>query len=231
MRELGAKQRDIGRKLDELGRKLRHDAEAAKEKFPEAAASAAKLADQMDQAGMPGLAREAAQNLLEGRAGEARPQAQQLHEEMEKLFAENGQPGQQGVEQGIDPALQHQSAMNPADSYRQMMQSLNFRPAPGGGPSGAGQAGMMASGSVPGDADVIGGESLIEGPLSSAVAGRGDQGGAGLPGSPTARIDNPDDGRPDELSSRRTTTPGSSTLLLEYENIADAYFRRLTTEK
>ncbi|MNC95323.1 hypothetical protein D3C83_124150 [compost metagenome] len=78
---------------------------------------------------------------------------------------------------------------------------------------------------------MIGGESLLEGPLSNAVAGRGDQGGAGLPGSPTARVDAADSGKPDELSSRRTATPGSSTLLMEYENIADAYFRRLTTEK
>jgi hypothetical protein len=90
---------------------------------------------------------------------------------------------------------------------------------------------MMAFGQVPGEADVIGGESLLDGPLSRAMAGRGDQGGDGLAGSPTARIDAPDSGKPDELSSRRTATPGSSSLLMEYENIADAYFRRLTTEK
>ncbi|MCW1923725.1 hypothetical protein OKA05_14255 [Luteolibacter arcticus] len=230
MREMGAKQRELGRKLDELGRKLKQDAEAAKEEFPQAAESAQQLADAMDQAGMPGMARDAAQDMLEGRADGAHPQAQKLLEEMEKLFAENGQPGLQGVQQGMDQALRLDRGMNPGDSFRQMMQSLNFR-SPGGGPSGAGASGMMAAGQVPGEADVIGGESLLDGPLSRAMAGRGDQGGDGMPGSPTARIDAADSGKPDELSSRRTATPGSSSLLMEYENIADAYFRRLTTEK
>ncbi|MCW1884128.1 hypothetical protein OKA04_05260 [Luteolibacter flavescens] len=230
MREMGAKQRELGRKLDDLARKLEQDAAAAKEEFPQAAESAQQLADAIGQAGMPGMAREAAQDMLEGRADGAHPRAQQLHEEMEKLFAENGQPGLEGVQQGMDQALRLERGMNPGNSFRQMMQSLNFRPGPGGG-SGKGASGMMASGSAPGDTDVIGGESLMDGPMSQAMAGRGDQGGAGMSGAPTARIDAADSGKPDELSSRRTTTPGSSSLLMEYENIADAYFRRLTTEK
>lgn len=77
---------------------------------------------------------------------------------------------------------------------------------------------------------LLGGESLSEGSIADAIAGRGDGGGQGNPGGPTARIDKPDRSNVTEPSSRRTSTPDSGTLLLQYENIADAYFRRLTTK-
>jgi hypothetical protein len=120
--------------------------------------------------------------------------------------------------------------MNPGDSLRQMMLSKNFRPLPGEGPSGAGMGGFMASAQMDGTPALLGGESLLDGPIANAIAGKGDAGGAGMPGPPTARLDRPDPGNVDQQSARRTGTPGSGTLLLEYENIADAYFRRLTTK-
>lgn len=230
LRDMGARQRNLAQKLEQLEEKLRHDAEAAQEEFPEAASSAKQLADQMDGAGMPGLARKAAQSMLDAKGGDSHAQAKNLHEEMDRLFEEAGQQGQQGVAKGLDRALQLQRRMNPGDSLRQMLLSKNFRPLPSEGQSGEGMGGMMASSALDANAMLLGGETLMDGPIANALSGRGDQGGTGKPGAPTARLDKPDETKVDAQSARRTTTPGSSTLLLEYEKIADAYFRRLTTK-
>ncbi len=231
LRDLGARQRELAPKLDQLEKKLRHDAEAGKEKFPEAAASADELADQMESADMPGLARQAAKSMLEGKAGDSHAQADNLHEEMNKLFEDAGQEGQQGVAQGFDRALtlQHRG-MKGGDSLRQMMMSKNFRPLPGEGGNGGGLGGEMASSMMDGEPQLLGGESLMDGPIASAIAGMGDEGGTGTPGAPTARLDQGDGSDVDQQSARRTSTPQGTTLLLNYENIADAYFRRLTTK-
>jgi len=230
MRDMGAQQRELAQDLDQLAKKLERDAAAADEKFPEAASSARNLASQMDAADMPGLARQAAQSMLDGKQGEARARAANLQDEMDKLMEDASQPGQQGVAQGLDRQLQLLRGMAAGDSLRQMMLSKNFRPLPGEGQSGGGIGGFMASSAMDGDPQLMGGESLMDGPIASSIAGLGDQGGAGIPGSPTARIDPADPANVDQQSARRTSTPGTSTLLLEYETIADAYFRRLTTK-
>jgi len=230
LRDMGARQRDLAQKLKQVEDKLRHDADAAQEKFPEAAASAAQLADQMDAAGMPGLARKAAQSMLDAKGGDAHAQAKNLHEEMNRLLEEAEPQAQQGLAQGFDRALRFQRRMNPGDSMRQMQLSRNFRPLPSEGQSGAGMGGLMASSAMDASPMMIGGESLMDGPIVGAISGRGDQGGPGQAGSPTAKVDRPDEAKVDAQSARRTSTPGSSTLLMEYENIADAYFRRLTTQ-
>jgi len=229
LREMGAQQRELAQKLDQLGKKLRHDADAAEEKLPNAAESARKLADQMDAADMPGLARKAAQSMLQSDADQAHAQAMNLQQEMERLFDENVQPGQQNVAGELDRVLQLNRKMNPGDSLRQMMMSRNFRPLPGQGGS-AGAEGQMSNAMSDQDGLLLGGESLMDGPIADSIAGRGDQGGQGAAGSPTAKIDRPDQANTDQQSSRRTGTPDSSNLLLQYENIADAYFRRLTTK-
>ena len=228
LRELGAKQRDLSGKLDELEKKLRHDAEQGEEKFPEAAASAKQLADAMDSANMAGQARDAASDMFLGKAPEGHSQAQNLSDEMERLF-EDAEQGQQQAGEGLDRALRLQRGMKPGDSLRQMLLSKNFRPLPGQGGQGAG--GMMANSMLPdGTSLLLGGESLMDGPIARSIPGKGNAPGEGMPGSPTASIDPAAPPENDLNSARRTSTPGSSTLLLEYENIADAYFRRLTTK-
>lgn len=227
LRELGAKQRELSGKLKELEDKLRHDAEQATEKFPEAAASAQRLADAIDSANMPGTARDAASDMLLGKADEGHSQAQNLSDEMEKLF-EEAQQGQQQAGQGMDRTLRLQRGMDPGDSLRQMMLSKNFRPLPG--QAGAGAGGFMSSAMMNGTQMLLGGESLLEGSIESSLLGTGNSPGAGMPGGPTAKIDPASPPENDLESARRTSTPGSSTLLLQYEKIADAYFRRLTTQ-
>jgi len=230
MRELGAKQRNLARELGNLSKKLQQDAAAAKEKLPEAAASAEKLAQAIDDASMPGLARQAAQSMLESKASDSHAQADKLREEMERLMEDATQPGQQRLAMGLDRALRLNRGMNPGDSLRQMMLSNNFRGLPGEGGQAIGEGGLMAMGAMDGNPMLLGVESLMEGPIADAIAGHGDGDGMGAPGAPTARIDKPDRSNVNTPSSRRTSTPDSGTLLLQYENIADAYFRRLTTK-
>ena len=230
MRELGARQRDLARELEQLSKKLNQDADAAQEKFPEAADSAKQLAEDMKQGGLPELARQAAQSLLDSKP-DGHAQASKLQQEMDKLLADAAEPGQQGVAKGMDRALKLQRNMKPGDSLRQMMLSNKFRPLPGQqGQQGMGEGGEMAEGMTEGNPNLLGGESLKDGPIADSIAGRGNNGGNGMPGAPTARLDRPDKSNVDQSSSRRTDTPESSTLLLQYDNIADAYFRRLTTK-
>lgn len=229
LRGLGELQRNQAQQLESLGRKLRHDAEQAKEKFPKAASSAEELAKEIEQQGMPSLARGAAQRMLGSDAASSHAPAKQLHDKMDALFCKTCQQGQQGTQQGFDRALSLNRGMKPGNSFQQMMQSLNFRPSPNEGGSGAGAGGMMASGAIDGNPRVIGGESFMDGPIAQSLAGTGDKGGNGLAGAPSAKLDQADLSKRDQDSSRRTNTPGSGSILLEYENIADAYFRRLTS--
>jgi len=232
LRDMGNRQRDLARQIEQLSAKLEKDAAAAAEKFPEAANSAKQLAEGIQQGNMPGLARESAQKLLDGNAGEGHAEAQNLHEEMQRLMAEAGEPGQNGAAQGLDRALSARARMKPGDSLRQMMLSRKFRTPPGSnnGPAGTGAGGMMAAGTTEGKMQLLGGESLLDGPIAKALGGRGDKGGQGQSGGPAAQLDRPDDASVDAETARRTAAPGASSLLFQYENIADAYFRRLTTK-
>lgn len=227
LRELGAAQRELSGKLKELEEKLRADAEKAIEKFPEAAASASRLAEAIELGNMPGTARDAASDMLLGKAQEGHSQAQNLSDEMEKLF-EDAEQGQQQAGEGVDRALKLQRGMNPGDSIRQMLLSKNFRPLPG--QEGQGAGGSMSSAMMNGSQLLLGGESLMEGFNQRNMPGKGDSAGPGMSGSPTAKIDPATPPENNLESARRTTTPGSSTSLLQYEKIADAYFRRLTTK-
>jgi len=229
LRDLGARQRELARQLEQLANKLEADADAADDIFPEAAGSARELAGAIDAAGMPGLARRAAQNLLDAKGDDGHAQAQHLFEEMDRLCGEAGAAGQAAVAQGLDRALSLRRGMNPGDSLRQMMLSKNFR-MPGSGASGAGEGGFMATAAIDGNVQLLGGESLMDGAIAGAINGRGDGDGPGSPGTPTARLEEADRANLDAESARRTGTPGASSLLSEYENIADAYFRRLTTK-
>ena len=232
LRDLGAKQRELAPKLEELSRKLKHDAEAAEEKFPEAAAEAKELAEAMDSANMPDLARRAAQSMLGNKPDDSHDQAKNLQEEMERLLGEQGEGGEQGqgLAQGLERALGGKNGMKPGDSFRQMMLSRRFRPFPGEGGSGMAQGGFMSRSAMDGKAQLLGGETFMDGPIARSLTGKGDGYEQGQSGAPTALLDPADPGAADLKSARRTGTPQSDTLLMEYENLADAYFRKLTTK-
>ncbi len=224
MRELGAKQRELAQELDQLTKKLRHDADAAEDNLPKAADSARELADKIEKGNMPDLARKAAGNMLKADADKAHAQAHGLQQLMEQLLENGEMPERQQAANELDRILRLQRRMNPGDSFRQMMMSRNFRPLPGA----AGQNGMMNDANA--NSLLLGGESLMDGSISREIAGKGNHGNSGRSGGPTAKIDRADKANVAQEFSRRTSTPNGSSLLLEYESIADAYFRRLTAE-
>lgn len=229
LRDIGAAQRQMAQSLENLARRLQHNAEAAEEAFPEAASSARQLANAIDAAGMPGLARDAAADMLGARAADGHGRAERLHQAMEDLFEDGTPPGHGDFANALDGALRLQRGINPGDSLRQMMLSRLFRPLPGEGGAAAGAGGHMASSATDGNPMLLGGESLMDGPIAQSLSGTGDGAGQGLAAGPTAAIDRPDIAAVDSESARRTDTPSASTLLMQYEDIADAYFRRLTT--
>lgn len=230
LRDMGARQRELAPRLEELSKKLKQDAEAAKEKFPDAAESAEKLADAMDSANMPDLARRAAQSMLGAQPDESHAQAQNLHEEMERLFSEEGENGQQGVAKGLAEALGEMPGMEQGNNLGQMMMSKLFRSLPGEGKSGEGKGGFMSSAAMEGEGKLLGGETFMDGPIAQSLTGRGPGDNRRLSGAPTASLDPADEAANDLESARRTGTPQSDALLMEYENLADAYFRKLTTK-
>lgn len=224
--ELGARQRALGAEIAALREKLEIDAQAASEKFPEASSSARSLADAIDSSNMPGLARQAAAEMLGANPSPAHDQALRLHREMDSLLEDGGAPGRQGVATGFDRALRLNRGMRPGDSFRQMMMSKNFRPLPGNA-----NPGMMGSAMFHNQINLLGSETLMSGGIARLLQGKGAAGSSHSPGAPTARIDPPEDSANSLDSSRRTSTPGETSLLLQYENIADAYFRKLTSRK
>lgn len=229
LEDMAARQRGVGQSLEQLEDKLRKHADAAEEKFPQAAESARELADAMDRAAMPGLARNSSRAMLKGDGHGAHNRAALLLEEMGRLFEEAGEPGMGQMQAGVDGALRLTRGMNPGNSFNQMMQSLNFNPGGMGG-SGAGEMGMMATGGEEGrPKGLMGGESMMLGPIARSMRGqRGPNEQYGAPGGPTAKIDRQDKNRGPEDSTRETNTPESQALFQEYESLTDAYFRSLT---
>lgn len=223
--DIGAKQRELAPKLQELAEKMERDAEAAKEAAPEAAQQAQKMADQIQEGAMPGMARDAASQMMKGDGNGGHEQAQSLLQEMQKLLGENnGEARQQAMEGNLNELLRKNN-IKAGDNFRQMMMSRLFR--------GKGQpnASALSSSFSPGQAEplLLGGESMSDSSIASSVAGEGDQASAGNGDGPTAQIDRASLAEVDESFSRRTDTASGASLLLQYENLANAYFRKLTT--
>ena len=229
LEEMAARERGVGQALDQLEDSLREHADAAEEKFPQAAESARELADAMDLASMPGLARNASRSMLQGDGHGGHNRARLLLEEMGRLFEEAGQPGMAAGEAGLDHALRLQRGMKPGNSFNQMMQSLNFGKGQMGG-GGEGMAGGMATGGMEGTPKgLMGGESQLLGPIARSMrGGKGPNNKYGAPGGPTAKVDRKSGDHGPKDSTRETDTPESQALFQEYESLTDAYFRSLT---
>ena len=229
LEEMAARQRGIGQTLEQLEDNLRKHADAAEGNFPKAAESARELADAMDRAAMPGLARNSSRSMLKGDGLGAHNRAALLLSEMARLFEAAGQPAMGQAQGGVDQALRLTRGMNPGNSFNQMMQSLNFGSGSSGA-SGAGQMGGMATGADEGEAKgLMGGESMMLGPIARTMRGqRGPNEKYGAPGGPSARIDGQEKDHGPDDSTRETSTPESQALLREYESLTDAYFHSLT---
>ncbi|BCX47331.1 glutamyl-tRNA synthetase [Haloferula helveola] len=238
LRDLANRERQLGQRLEQLQEKLRQDAERMRDKMPEMAEAAEQLADQLEHNGLPGQARDAAGEMLEGDAAGANQQAQRLKEQLEEMLGgqpgQGGQPGDAPGEQAAGERLAQLLqgfGMRPGNNFQQMLQSLRFTPPGMGmaqGGAGMGMGGMQAQGMMDGNPQaMLGGESLKGGDIARRLSGMG--GGQGMGGGPGEAVESTELAAEDIRSSRRTDTPESATLMMEYEDVADAYFDRLTT--
>lgn len=226
--DIGAKQREMAPKLQQLAEKLERDAEAAKELAPEAAEQAQEMAEQLKDGALPQLAREAASQMMKGDGENGHEKADNLLQEMQKMLGEdNGQQQMAEMKNGLEKLIQ-KHGMKPGDNFRQMMMSRLFRgkPMPGMTPTPG-----MPSFSSPGEQPpmLLGGESMSDSDIASAVSGEGDNGSSGQGSGPTAKLDHAATAEEHELFSRRTDTANGTSMMSQYESLADAYFRKLTT--
>ncbi|MBB5351486.1 methyl-accepting chemotaxis protein [Haloferula luteola] len=230
LRDLAHAQRQLGQRLDQLEKKLRQDADQLGEDLGDIADAARNLADQMGARGLPGQARDAAGEMLEGDASKAHRQAGHLAQELENLLKGPGDSGQQDGERTLASLLQA-LGLQPGQNFQQMLQSLRFSPPNMGqasGSSGIGLGGMQSQSMIPGiPSMMLGGESFRSGDIARRMAGIG--GGGGLGTGHEAQVEGSAPAPETLRSSRRTDTPQTASLLQQYEAIADAYFQRLTT--
>ncbi|YCM42592.1 DUF4175 family protein [Verrucomicrobiaceae bacterium 227] len=227
LQQLAPGQREVARALEDLKEKLEHHADLAEEKFPKAAQSARDLAEGIERGSFARLGRQSSQAMVSAEGNQSHERAANLEEEMAKLISEC-QGGCAACEnEGFDQYLQI-PGRNPGNSFKQMMQSLNFSPF--GGSGGSGMSGSMATGGRPGQSPALmGGEAMMPGTISGKMAGaKGPGRGTGQGGGPVAKVDEKGDSENSHSSTRRTETPETQAILREYQNITDAYFRTLT---
>ena len=236
LKELAATEKQVGDLLETLSDKLRDDAKTAEKLFPKAAASGKNLADKIDEARMPPLARDATGQMLAGNGEGSFRSADRLRSEMEKLFGECKGGNCPGGDE-LDQYLKLQRSMQPGKNFAQMSRSRKFGMA---GKQGFGLAqgeGMMGnSGYAVADGsklDVMGNEFAPS--RSSATAkqaarmgkGAGTLAGAGSAGE----TDKPDVIKGLNPINRQSGAVTAEAGVEEYNDVVEGYFKAITTKK
>ena len=232
LKEMAGRQRQVANGLTDLQEKLRRHADAAEEQFPKASQSARDLADAIGHDNLSDLGRESSHSMLNGEGEKSHTQATHLEEEMAKYISDCANCQSQGQSE-LDHYLSLSMGSPPGNNFQQMMDSLCFKPGAGQGGSGIGSGGSMATGTMPGQQmGLMGGRALLQGSIGRALAGgSGANGQFGKPGEPLAKVDGSETEKGSTSSTRETSTPDSQALLLEYQDLTDAYFRSLTTSQ
>ena len=229
LQQLAPRQREVASALENLKEKLEHHAELAEDKFPKAAQSARDLAEGIERGAFPRMGRQSSQAMVAAEGEKSHEQAANLEAEMAKLIGECKGGTGECKNEGFDKYLRL-SVSKPGNSFSQMMQSLNFAPFGGNGGSGSGMSGSMATGGRQGRSPALmGGESMMPGAIAGKMSGgKGPGIGRGQGGGPVAKVDRNDDDSNSLTSTRQTETPDSQSILGEYQDLTDAYFRTLT---
>jgi hypothetical protein len=235
LKELANRERQIAEALDQLSKKLSEDAAAADELFPKASASARDLAAKIEELRLSSLARQATGAMLGANGERSFQLAGRLRDEMEKLFSECNAEGSPQMSGELDSYLSLQRGLNPGQTFQQMLQSRKF--GAGNQPGfafGFGPAGQMGSSGFAVTAaptlDVMGNETIIS--RSNAAArqeakaglgqGQSDQEGGGV------TLSNPDVVKGVNPVNRQSEAIMSESLIEEYSEIVDKYFRAIT---
>lgn len=228
LQEMAGRQRDIAKRLQDLEENLKRHADLAEEKFPRSAQSARDLAQAIGEDNLPGLGRDSSQSMLQGDGPSSHSRATNLEEEMAKYISQcQSCQGQEKSE--LDQYLSLSMGSPPANNFQQMMDSLCFNPGTFGG-SGMGQGGSFATGTMSGQQmGLMGSRSLLYGRIGRMLQkGKGPRGQFGTPSEGIAKVEQNRAENGEQDSTRQTSTPETQALLLEYEDLTEAYFRNLT---
>ncbi len=233
MKDLAANEKQVADALDQLEGKLRDHATAADKNFPKAAQSGRDLADQITQQGMQQLAGMATDQMLAGAGSQSFDLADRLRGEMERLFGVAGGSGPSSGE--LDTYLRLQR-MNPGSNFAQMARSRNFGFGKGRGEgSGEGQGMMGTSGYAVMDGstvDVMGNESFVHNSTTtSRQSSRNGKGAGALAAGERGQIATPDEIKGLNPVNRQSGADSSETVIQEYNDLVDSYFKAITTKK
>jgi len=219
-----------------LKEKLKTDADEAEKNFPKAAQSARDLADKIGEVRMPSLAQQATGQMLAGNGEKSFQSADRLRSEMEKLFGEC-QGGNCPNPGELDNYLKLQRGMKPGNNFAQMGRSKkpglgkgqNPGFMPGQGTSGSSGYAVQDGSKV----DVMGNEFKPSHNSATAKqtarAGKGQGTLAAAPGA--SDTDKPDAVKGLNPVNRQSGAVASETLVEEYNDVVENYFKAITTKK
>jgi hypothetical protein len=228
LKDLGAQQKSIGEDLDALEQKLYEDGKAAETKFPKAAESAQRIAEQMGDSKLSTLAKQATGQMVAGNGNNGADLSENLRSEMEKLFSQcKAKEG--NMDDELDQYLGIQRGMKPGMSFRQMMQSHKFgsgsRPGTGTMGKGGRDGYAIISGQNP---NVLGNEALPTNGDQNDGTGKNNTPPNAV--KPEVALDKPDVVRGVNPLNRESDAVQSETMIQQYRDLVEEYFKALTKD-
>ncbi len=235
LKDLASAEKQVAEELENVERRLRDDAKEAEKLFPKAAGSARDLADKIEELRLESLARQSTSQMLAGSGSKSFQLADRLRSEMESLFGECNSKGGE-MQNEMDQRLSLSRSRNPGNSFKQMMQSRKFGRGSGAGLGfGMGLAGLDGDGkggyvmSAAPTMDVHGNETFLSQAAAASQTGQSGQ-GQGKPGAEGVAIaaDKPDVIKNVKSENRQSGAIAAESMLGEYAELVDRYFRALT---
>lgn len=235
LKSLAKTQHEVSEMLEMLPHKLRRDADQAKAQFPKAAKSARELAIQLEEHRFASQARNASDRMLAAESQVAAVAAEQLRAEMERLLRECNSEGNCPNPQELDQYLQATRGRKAGRSFSQMAQTKKFQKP---GSAGQGKGSGSEKGSAGGgyamqdhpEMSVLGNETMANPSESTQLSYRksGAAAAAGQSSSASASVDKADSLRRLKSINRNSGAIPSETLVEEYSDVVDQYFKTLS---
>jgi len=234
LKELASTQKQVSDALGQLQDRLRADAWSADKLFPKAAQSGRDLADQIGERRLQPLAQQATDRMLAGSGDQSSDLAERLRGEMEKMFSEC-QGGNCPSSSELDNYLKLQR-LNPNNNFAQMSRSRKFGSGLGRGlvgSQGEGQMGTSGYAMTDGSAlKVLGNESSPRnGSKTSRQSSRSGRGNGALAGNGKSEIEKSDAMKGLNPVNRQSGAVASETVIEEYNDVVENYFKAITTKK
>jgi hypothetical protein len=244
LKKLAATEKIVEEQLRELVKDLRFHAEDAELQFPQAARSAADLADLIENGRLEQLASQGVNSMLIPQGPESYQLADRLKQEMERIFRESGNNQSLGepnpyMKNEFDQYLSLMMGMSPGETFEQMCRSRKFGKF-GKGQKGKGMSGVGGAGN--GNTEdgynqgpqigLLGNEELgqPENPKEGSGDGKDMRSDNGANAVEVVSVDGDKDLQKNNSIKSRGDAVSTDGLINNYENLIDAYFEKITEE-